>query len=182
MALIICPECGKEISSLAISCPYCGYPVRDYSKISDKYSVIIDYQLDKYTLAKMFKYVIHDLLKLDMDSDIANDAISKAKSAPFVIMEDLSSENAKYIKDHLFRINVPSEIIQYNGSKTVYCGIDCNAMIEKVRIAETAPLTCPRCGSTAVTTGSRGYSLLWGFAGSGKTVNRCGKCGHTWKP
>lgn len=44
------------------------------------------------------------------------------------------------------------------------------------------PLTCPRCGSTAITTGSRGYSLVWGFAGSGKTVNRCGKCGYSWKP
>lgn len=44
------------------------------------------------------------------------------------------------------------------------------------------PLKCPRCSSTAVTTTSRGYSLLWGFAGSNKTVNRCGKCGYTWKP
>lgn len=27
MALIKCPECGKEISDKAISCPNCGYPV-----------------------------------------------------------------------------------------------------------------------------------------------------------
>lgn len=43
-------------------------------------------------------------------------------------------------------------------------------------------LKCPKCGSTAVTTGARGYSLITGFLGSGSTVNRCGKCGHTWKP
>ena len=27
MAMINCPECGKEISSNAESCPYCGSPV-----------------------------------------------------------------------------------------------------------------------------------------------------------
>lgn len=41
---------------------------------------------------------------------------------------------------------------------------------------------CPKCGSTSITTGQRGYSLLTGFFGSGKTVNRCAKCGYKWKP
>ena len=27
MALIKCPECGKEISDKASSCPSCGYPI-----------------------------------------------------------------------------------------------------------------------------------------------------------
>lgn len=41
---------------------------------------------------------------------------------------------------------------------------------------------CPKCGSTAITAGQKGYSLLTGFLGSNKTVNRCANCGHTWKP
>ena len=41
---------------------------------------------------------------------------------------------------------------------------------------------CPKCGSTNITTGQRGYTLLTGFLGSNKTVNRCSNCGHTWKP
>ena len=28
MALIKCPECGKEISDAAESCPNCGYPIK----------------------------------------------------------------------------------------------------------------------------------------------------------
>lgn len=182
MALITCPECGKEISSLANSCPHCGYPIKDCLCTSDKYNVIVDYPLDKYTLARMYKYIVYDLLKLSMDSDLANNAISKAKNIPFVIIENLSIENARYMKEHLFKLNVPVEIVSYSGNRTIYQGIDCNAMVEKARVSETAPLTCPRCGSTAITTGSRGYSLVWGFAGSGKTVNRCGKCGYSWKP
>lgn len=27
MALIKCPECGKEISSAAVACPFCGNPM-----------------------------------------------------------------------------------------------------------------------------------------------------------
>ena len=27
MALIKCPECGREISDKAYSCPQCGYPI-----------------------------------------------------------------------------------------------------------------------------------------------------------
>ena len=41
---------------------------------------------------------------------------------------------------------------------------------------------CPRCGSTSITAGQRGYSLMWGFLGSSSTVNRCANCGHKWKP
>lgn len=42
--------------------------------------------------------------------------------------------------------------------------------------------TCPKCGSTAITAGQRGYTLMSGLLGSNKTVNRCANCGHTWKP
>lgn len=47
---------------------------------------------------------------------------------------------------------------------------------------EPDQVRCPKCGSTQITTGQRGYSLLTGFLGSNKTVNRCANCGHTWKP
>jgi len=41
---------------------------------------------------------------------------------------------------------------------------------------------CPNCGSTAITTTARGVNWTWGLIGASKTVNRCGNCGHTWKP
>ncbi len=28
MALIVCPECGKQVSDQAASCPSCGHPLR----------------------------------------------------------------------------------------------------------------------------------------------------------
>ena len=43
-------------------------------------------------------------------------------------------------------------------------------------------IRCPKCGSTTIVTGHKGYSLVTGFIGSGRTVNRCSRCGHKWEP
>ena len=52
---------------------------------------------------------------------------------------------------------------------------------ERKKADESKP-RCPKCGSTNITAGQKGYSILTGFLGSNKTVNRCSNCGHTWKP
>ena len=52
---------------------------------------------------------------------------------------------------------------------------------ERKKIGESKP-RCPKCGSTSIAVGQKGYSFWTGFLGSNKTVNRCSNCGHTWKP
>lgn len=52
---------------------------------------------------------------------------------------------------------------------------------ERKKADESKP-RCPKCGSTSITAGQKGYSFWTGFLGSNKTVNRCSNCGHTWKP
>lgn len=56
------------------------------------------------------------------------------------------------------------------------------ATLRKQKEIKQNTLSCPKCGSTAVSVGQRGYNLLTGFLGSGQTMNRCGKCGHKWTP
>lgn len=36
MALINCPECGKEVSNAAESCPHCGYPIKRFIEEEQK--------------------------------------------------------------------------------------------------------------------------------------------------
>lgn len=42
MALIKCPECGRDVSSRAVTCPCCAYPIRsmaeDYYNLGIKYA------------------------------------------------------------------------------------------------------------------------------------------------
>lgn len=42
--------------------------------------------------------------------------------------------------------------------------------------------TCPKCGSTSIDAVNRGFSLLSGFLGSGKTMNYCKNCGFKYDP
>lgn len=53
---------------------------------------------------------------------------------------------------------------------------------KKVEESTKGVIHCPKCNSTAITTGARGVSWFWGTIGSSKTVNRCANCGYTWKP
>lgn len=43
-------------------------------------------------------------------------------------------------------------------------------------------ITCPKCGSTSITEGTRGFTLTTGFIGSGKFRYVCKNCGNKWKP
>ena len=36
MALIKCPECGREISDRAVSCPHCGFPISANTSFDDE--------------------------------------------------------------------------------------------------------------------------------------------------
>lgn len=53
---------------------------------------------------------------------------------------------------------------------------------KKVEESNKGIIHCPKCNSTAITTGARGVNNFWGLLGASKTVNRCGNCGYTWKP
>ena len=43
-------------------------------------------------------------------------------------------------------------------------------------------VSCPKCGSTSIATINRGYSLVWGFLGSGSARNVCQSCGYKFIP
>ena len=53
---------------------------------------------------------------------------------------------------------------------------------KRAEYSEKGIVSCPRCGSISISTGSRGYSMVSGFIGSGKTTNRCAACGYKWYP
>lgn len=51
-----------------------------------------------------------------------------------------------------------------------------------VQTQQSNQVKCPKCKCTDIGVANRGYSLIWGFIGSGKSMNVCKKCGYKWKP
>ncbi len=110
MALIKCPECGKEISDKAVSCPNCGYEgFKKKKKITKKSAVIIG------VIVAVIVFVIVMLLlfqlvfknnKLNKNSEenqligveTVDDFIDKFSDC--AASYELSSKNLKYIKEH----------------------------------------------------------------------------------
>lgn len=173
MALIKCVECGNEVSSFAEICPKCGCPMSIIMKRENQLTDIVVKSVDPKDCGWVEGFVCQTRgMRVTEVREILN-------CTPFTIIQGAENSLAEEIK----------ELLENEGCVVELVVSDCaENKFEKTQLESTAlykkyqPLRCPRCGSTAVTTTSRGYSLLTGFIGSNKTVNRCGKCGHTWKP
>jgi len=124
-------------------------------------------------------------------------------STPFTMAINLTLEEVKLIMQPFVDHDIRVQIIDEDTDKTVMCkdvgivkcepkehyyespiiGMDNQAIESPIHYdpSSVAP-KCPKCGSSTVVTGRKGFSVMTGFIGSGATMNRCGRCGHKWKP
>lgn len=65
---------------------------------------------------------------------------------------------------------------------TVLGCVRTNAWDDSVEMITLPSVYCPMCGCTDIATVNRGYSVFWGFLGSGKPMNVCQKCGYKFAP
>lgn len=184
MPLINCPECSHQISDRAQCCPNCGYPLTEISNLNisetnnseeQNYCVIFNRlgQPNKIDIIKMVRQIGNYDLKT------AKDIVD---FPPSVIIKNISQQAAKDVQKKLDLLGAVVSIEKLNSSE---CQNNSKQEIAIKRILNNNKddtIRCPRCGSTSVTTGQKGFSLLTGFLGSNKTVNRCGKCGYSWQP
>lgn len=148
MALINCPECGKEISDKSETCIHCGYP------LSEKNMCYINGI--KYDLSFVLEY-----------------EYSK-RSIPMKILIDLTGctlDSVGTAVNEMFKTGKIPKTLTLEKKKTVE------------QVTPTEPkLTCPRCGSSNIAEGTRGFTLTTGFIGSGNFRYVCKSCGNKWKP
>lgn len=177
MALIKCPECGKEDSDKAPACIHCGYPFGQAQPSVQLYNVVYKgFPSTKVQYDNQVKMIgcIRQLLNISSLSEAKN----IIDTPPHVLAENTTMENAKWIESTLCPYRCILEI-QPSKSSTPS---QVNAKVEKYLSNGGSTIICPRCGSNQVSVGQRGFSMWSGFLGSNKTVNRCGKCGHSWNP
>lgn len=169
MALIQCPECSKEVSSLAKTCIHCGYPISNIQSIEPDFSNNHD-EANSTCLINGKEY---NLLKYK--NILLSNEPPKGMEGIKLIGEIRNYIGSISNEDVINLIKIISE------TKTIPPKYVCNTL-KIPDINHEKMVNCPKCGSTQITTSARGFSIVTGFMGANKTVNRCAKCGHTWKP
>lgn len=170
MALMNCPECNHQISDKAVSCPNCGFPLSNCSASIQKgdastYAIVFD---------KINGQKIEVIKRVEsaVGIDVTN-AKELVDNFPSILKRNVPADEANRIKRE----------IEKTGASIVLVPYDPNMSDEDVlKPYRSDSICCPRCSSTNVVIGQRGFSVLTGFLGSNKTVNRCGKCDYSWEP
>jgi len=243
MALIKCPDCGKEISDKAASCIHCGCPIHSAKDSSIKQIVVPSFRessnksLTNITMSVMnigfseafsFLYQERPVVYTGSDEAIINSIVSQYAAAGIEVKVEQESISCgtgssrriiligKYDKSiskevefttilpHI-EIGEVGKYLYLDGEKVVADGVSPNyANILSTKLQQSGfnvrieasskeliydtpskssgKIACPQCGSLEYTSGTRGYSIITGFIGSGKTMLTCLHCGHRWKP
>jgi ribosomal protein L7/L12 len=172
MALIKCPECGKQISDKASACIHCGYPIQTEQVVSPPIS-----NSKKVAIPSFSEFSQQKIPAIKVVREVLNMGLAEAKefveqTTPYVVVKDgLTQNQANLIAQKFQAINVDARI--YDSETPVSFASPAK---------DTNIICCPQCGSTEYHAGARGFSIVTGFIGSGKTVLTCLRCGHRWKP
>lgn len=189
-----CPNCGHRDfwrfqENKYYFCGICGYsmnpdgteyiaPPRQYY-ICPKCGKGWDYADDERHICMNKKCQYEPIIKTEFsDKDYEN----ARTSSPEIFDQFKSNLREKYtIHSPQFDKELYEEILQ--DEYKYFLKMESLKVREaQERQSNANKIHCPKCGSINITTGQRGYSLLTGFLGSNKTVNRCGSCGYKWTP
>lgn len=171
MSLIKCIECGKEISDKSESCPHCGCPTNEsINKIDMQIS---DYKCKNCSNTKYTKIENQGGVFLICDKCGYVDEILPRQQSQTAENQDKLFYKCPVCNKEFKEGTLECDVCKYTSIILP---------VQNIKGKESLKPKCPKCGSTAITAGQRGYTLLTGFLGSNKTVNRCANCGHTWKP
>lgn len=154
MALINCPECGKEISDKANACPNCGYPIN----LNHGYYVyIIGYRDTDTAVSAGLQEVLNLNLEYKEVVDILN-------NLPYKICDCDTQEEAEILAKKLDRWWIDVDIKNIQG--------------ESIPINKNITI-CPKCNSTNIQLVRRKWSLLTGIF-TNKVDRVCVNCKYKW--
>ena len=154
----ICPKCGSKglVPENADRNCYCGGNEITFNVTKDEYCKMSEYEINQMIEQMGIKPLI--------STDDAYD-IYRATNSTEIIDAMIELKQRDIIEYGLKLSQFRTQLGQQQSSRVVE---------DKVR--------CPKCSCTDIDVANRGYSILTGFVGSGKTMNVCKKCGYKWKP
>ena len=175
MALIKCPECGSDISDKATVCIHCGYPIEPQTNQYTENN-ICEIDGKRFDLSEFREFIVERINDQGFISDEERTDLvdSLYKSCNHVTETTIG----KLIDEMINTQCIPPvfETYHFRSSR------DYEINRPQKQNNDANQICCPKCHSTQITTGARGFSIVTGFIGANKTVNRCAKCGHKWTP
>ncbi len=178
MTLIICPECGKEVSDKAEICVNCGFPL---NRIKQNYinKHICIYKNEQYEITELVEYIKDHTFPGWDNKELNSDILSNAR----IILNKLIPNIIGLAGDELIyyiKFNRCAPVSEFIPTGNLKQYIYNNQPQQPSQPSNQ--LRCPKCGSTSITTMARGYSGWTGWFGSGDPMNVCQQCGKKWKP
>ncbi len=207
MALINCPECGKEVSDRASACIHCGFPL---SEVKSSAVVSDEPQETRLVIENIPNGSQKQVPAIEVICDITGMSFKEAKSLVekdvVIVKDNITLTEAKALAARFRAINVNSATYHDSvprswGVMTMEKELEEEAFLAELGIDIHDPtpqptqkviydseknnddaIRCPKCGSTQIHSGARGHSIVSGWFGSGKVMITCLKCGHKWDP
>lgn len=175
MALIICPECKKEISSRATTCPNCGCPITNIDVVNEttQYKAIITNRNYRNKFNRWLFEASKTKSGLSGNEYKEGDTVTLCDATGIVLTTTTISTyfNLSNISVITFGFESLSDDIAEN---TAYIIKTTNApSITKIN----NQVVCPKCGSTQIQILRKNYSLLTGFM-TNKVDRVCTNCKH----
>ena len=109
MALIPCPECGKEISDRAPTCIHCGYPLPPKEPEPNRFSVVLTSPPHYPENRKRMALVL--VKELDLSKKNAMDLMDSAEQKPVVLRSEMALESARMLANTLQRAGAYMKVV-----------------------------------------------------------------------
>ena len=176
MSLILCEECGKEISDMARVCPHCGYPVSSSCVIHIKWD-----NMKGNTCLKTGVYIDGTFIKEMKCSETLDYSVKQGTHRIDLYFREKCAVSEKID----IQVRQTDIYIAFRQTLTSLKLVDPNSVNWISRKISTSIPRCPTCGSTNIKRISAfrrsASSSIYGIASrSALKTFECRNCKYTW--
>lgn len=166
MALIKCPECGKEVSDRAEKCIHCGYPLENTIGVKGiNYNCVISGT----------EFNLQKILQLIQIGQYKQSFVELHKITGSIMSCGNEINLIEYIKMY---DEIPKEygIRDFTAKEEQELATEILKMKDEIKVdSKTNQVKCPKCGSTQIQMLPRKWSFMTGFL-TNKVDRVCVNC------
>ena len=129
MALITCPECGKEISDRSACCVHCGYPLPPKPPEPNRFSVVLTSPPHYPENRKRMALAL--VKELDLSEKDAMDLMDSAEQKPVVLRSEMTVESARVFANTLQRAGAYVKVVDGSSPDSPEASMSSSALAKE---------------------------------------------------